>query len=74
MTIWALSSRLRVVSFFPLGDDREMRERAKRGARTKKSERGQGRSTAPLFARSLISRGSILDDLLEEQPKPQVHR
>ena len=76
-----ISSRLRVVSSFPLGDHREsnLRERAKSGARTKK-ERGGGREKqrklllllpppslffvlAPLFARSLISRGSILDDL-----------
>ena len=37
-------------------EPREMRERAKSGARTWK-------------ARSLISRGSILDDLLEEKKR-----
>ena len=57
--------RLRIVSSFPPRRSsrikcREMRQHAKSGARTKK-------------ARSLISRRSILDDLLEEKRR-LLHR
>ena len=44
-----ISVRLRVVNSFPLGDGREMRERAKSGARTKKARGGRGEvSASPL--------------------------
>ena len=48
-----------------------MRQHVKTGTRTKKSEKGERGEAclvlAPLFARSLISRCSILDDLLGEK-------
>ena len=44
-----ISVRLRVVNSFPLGDGREMRERAKSGARTKNARGGRGEvSASPL--------------------------
>ena len=49
-----IKDRLRVVSSFPLGDRREMIERAKSGGRIKKSERGRGEGAKEMEKRSLL--------------------
>ena len=62
-----LKSRLRVVSSFPLVDRRESNlERREKFISLLLPTPLAFFVLAPLFARSLISRGSILDDLLEE--------
>ena len=64
--VMVITNRLRVVSFPPESNLERRESTRKNGARTKKREREEGRSRER-DRRSLISRGSILDDLLEEK-------